>query len=178
MPTRSWTRRFERWLEPFLEAFAYKKQRHWAPVYLEGLLRPGRRKSVEPMAERVAPGEVQQLHNFVSTSRWDIAPVEKVLVVKATAMVGGPEAHRVVDDTALVKKGTHSVGVARQYCGELGKRTGWGHPSAARSRGSANVPGSWPGSCLGRCSQRSTSCLPRNSMKSTTRSVGETGSPF
>jgi len=65
---------------------------------------------------------VQQLHNFVSTSRWDIAPVEKVLVAKANELVGGPEAHLIVDDTALVKKGTHSVGVAHQYCGELGKR--------------------------------------------------------
>ena len=124
MPSRSRSsmKSFERWLEPFLEAFSYKKQRHWAPVYLEGLLRPGRRKSVEPMAERVAPGEVQQLHNFVSTSRWDVAPVEKVLIAKANEMVGDPEAHLIVDDTALVKKGRHSVGVAHQYCGELGKR--------------------------------------------------------
>ena len=120
--SRSWLKPLERWLEPFLEAFSYAKQRHWAPVYLEGLLRPGRRKSVEPMAERVAPGEVQQLHNFVSTSRWDAAPVERVLVDKAQALVGGPRAHLIVDDTALVKKGKHSVGVARQYCGELGKR--------------------------------------------------------
>ncbi len=120
--SRIWSRAFPQWLEPFLEAFSYKKQRHWAPVYLEGLMRSGRRKSVEPMAERVAPGEVQQLHNFVSTSRWEIAPVQKVLTAKATAMVGGPGAHLIVDDTALVKKGRHWVGVARQYCGELGKR--------------------------------------------------------
>ncbi len=118
--SRSSMKSFERWLEPFLESFSYKKQRHWAPIYLEGLLRPGRRNSVEPMAERVAPGEVQQLHNFVSTSRWDVAPVQKVLVVKANEMVGDPGAHLIVDDTALVKSGTHSVGVARQYCGELG----------------------------------------------------------
>ncbi len=120
--SRTWSRTFPRWLEPFLEAFSYKKQRHWAPVYLEGLMRPGRRKSVEPMAGRVAPGEVQQLHHFVSTSRWDIEPAQKVLVLKANAMVGGSRAHLIVDDTALVKKGAHSVGVARQYCGELGKR--------------------------------------------------------
>ena len=112
--SRSWLKPLERWLEPFLEAFSYSKQRHWAPLYLEGLLRPGRRKSVEPMAERVAPGEVQQLHNFVSTSRWDVVPVEKVLVAKANEMVGDPGAHLIVDDTALVKKGTHSVGLGKR----------------------------------------------------------------
>lgn len=118
----SWAIGMERWLAPFLEVMNHKKQRHWAPVYVEGLLKPGRRKSVEPMAERVAPGEVQQLHNFVSTSQWDPAPLERVLVQKAEAMVGGSKAHLIVDDTALVKKGRHSVGVAHQYCGELGKR--------------------------------------------------------
>ena len=118
----SWTHELERWLAPFLEVLNHKKQRLWAPVYVEGLLEPGRRKSVEPMAERVAPGEVQQLHNFVSTSPWDPGPLQKVLVQKAEAMVGGPKAHLIVDDTALVKKGRHSVGVAHQYCGELGKK--------------------------------------------------------
>ena len=122
--SRSWSKDFERWLAPFLQALSHKKQRRWAPLYIGGLLRPGRRKSVEPMAERVAPGQVQQLHNFVSTSRWDPAPLERALVDKAEAMVGGPQAHLIIDDTALVKKGKHSVGVARQYCGELGKRAG------------------------------------------------------
>jgi SRSO17 transposase len=112
----------ERWLAPFLEVLKHKQQRRWGPLYIEGLLRPGRRKSVEPMAGRVAPGEVQQLHNFVSTSRWDPAPLERVLVQKAQVLVGGPKAHLIVDDTALVKKGRHSAGVAHQYCGELGKR--------------------------------------------------------
>jgi SRSO17 transposase len=121
-PSRSWLEELKLWLAPFLEALSHKKQRRWAPFYVEGLLRPGRRKSVEPMAERVAPGEVQQLHNFVSTSRWDGAPLGRVLTRKAEAMVGGPSAHLIVDDTALVKKGKHSVGVAHQYCGELGKK--------------------------------------------------------
>jgi SRSO17 transposase len=118
----SWTRELEGWLAPFLEALSHKKQRLWAPVYVEGLLRPGRRKSVEPMAERVAPGEVQQVHNFVSTSRWDPSPLLEVLAQKGQALEGGPKAHLIVDDTALVKKGRHSVGVAHQYCGELGKK--------------------------------------------------------
>ena len=112
----------ERWLEPFLRRPRRKAQRRWAPFYLKGLILPGERKSVEPMAARVAPGDVQQLHHFVSTSPWMAAPLEGELVRTAERLVGGPEAALVVDDTALVKQGKHSVGVQRQYCGQLGKR--------------------------------------------------------
>jgi SRSO17 transposase len=128
-------------LEPFLAALGHKAQRRWAPVYLRGLLGPGERKSVEPMASRVAPGEVQQLHHFVSTSAWDPVPLEAVLVKKAQALVGGPRAVLIIDDTALVKQGTHSVGVARQYCGELGKKANCQSVvSLTLSRGEVPVP--------------------------------------
>jgi SRSO17 transposase len=86
------------------------------------LIGPGERKSVEPMAARVAPGEVQQLHHFVSGSPWSVAPLEAVLAAKADELVGGPDAALVIDDTGMPKQGRHSVGVARQYCGQLGKR--------------------------------------------------------
>ncbi|HYH36956.1 MAG TPA: IS701 family transposase [Azospirillum sp.] len=118
----AWTADLERWLAPFLERLAYPAQRHWAPLYIAGLLAPGERKSLEPLASRVAPGQLQQLHHFLSTSRWDPAPLEEELVRHAQALVGGPDAVLVVDDTALVKKGEHSVGVAHQYCGQLGKQ--------------------------------------------------------
>jgi SRSO17 transposase len=103
-------------------ATAARAQRRWAPFYLKGLILPGERKSIEPMAARVAPGDVQQLHHFVSTSPWATAPVEEELVRAADRLVGGSDAVLVVDDTALVKQGRHSVGVKRQYCGQLGKR--------------------------------------------------------
>ena len=74
------------------------------------------------MAARVVPGDVQQLHHFVSTSPWETAPLEDELVKAADRLVGGPDAVLVVDDTALVKQGKHSVGVKRQYCGQLGKK--------------------------------------------------------
>jgi SRSO17 transposase len=90
-------------------------------LYLRGLIGPGDRKSVEPMAARVAPGEFQQLHHFISTSTWDTGPIEDVLLEKADALVGGDDAHLIVDDTCSPKKGVHSVGVAHQYCGQLGK---------------------------------------------------------
>src|SRR3712207_2433279 len=74
------------------------------------------------MAARVAPDDTQQLHHFVATSPWATAPLEDELVRAADRLVGGPDAVLVVDDTALVKQGRHSVGVARQYCGQLGKK--------------------------------------------------------
>jgi SRSO17 transposase len=117
-----WEQRLEDWLEPFLKAYANRKQGLWAPLYLRGLLGEGRRKSVEPLAERVAPGQTQQIHHFVSTSKWALEPQERLLVHKANGLVGGKDALLIVDDTALVKKGRHSAGVGHQYCGELGKK--------------------------------------------------------
>ena len=110
------------WLEPFLAALGRSEQRHWAPLYLRGLLGDGARKSVEPMAERVCPGQTQQLHHFVCTSPWACEPLEQVLRQRADALVGGDDAVLIVDDTACPKQGRHSVGVKRQYCGVLGKQ--------------------------------------------------------
>src|SRR6476661_8513155 len=117
-----WEVELERWLEPFVAGLRRQAQRRWASFYLKGLILPGERKSVEPMAARVAPADTQQLHHFVSTSPWATAPLEDELVKAADRLVGGPDAALVVDDTALVKQGRHSVGVKRQYCGQLGKK--------------------------------------------------------
>jgi len=89
---------------------------------MRGLLGPGDRKSVEPMAGRVAPGDHEQLHHFIASSVWDTAPLWDVLASKVNDLVGGATAHLIVDDTAIPKKGKHSVGVAHQYCGQLGKQ--------------------------------------------------------
>src|SRR5215218_3461359 len=117
-----WEGELERWLAPFLAALNREAQRRWAPVYLKGLLLPGERKSVEPLAARVAPGDTEQLHHFISGSPWATGPLEAVLTTQADRLVGGPDTVLVIDDTALPKQGRHSVGVARQYCGALGKR--------------------------------------------------------
>src|SRR3954465_12376421 len=119
--TKRWEDELERWLEPFLQRLRRQAQRRWAPFYLKGLILPGERKSVEPMAARLAPADTQQLHHFVSTSPWATAPLEEELVEAADRLVGGPDAMLVVDDTVLVKQGRHSVGVKRPYCGQLGK---------------------------------------------------------
>ena len=116
-----WEAELGRWLEPFLAGLRRRAQRHWAPFYLKGLILPGERTSIEPMAARVAPADTQQLHHFVSTSPWPTAPLEEELVKAADRLVGGADAVLVVDDTALVKQGRHSVGVKRQYCCQLGK---------------------------------------------------------
>jgi SRSO17 transposase len=95
--------------------------------YCTGLLLPGERKSVEPIASIVAPARVsaehQSLLHFVGQSAWsDDAMLAKVRELAAPAFEaqGGVEAW-IVDDTGFQKKGSHSVGVARQYCGRLGK---------------------------------------------------------
>ncbi len=117
-----WQNDLRVWLEPFLAALGRSEQRQWAPLYVQGLLADGARKSVEPMAERVCPGQTQQLHHFVATSPWACEPLQRVLRHRADALVGGDGAVLIVDDTALLKQGRHSVGVKHQYCGLLGKQ--------------------------------------------------------
>jgi SRSO17 transposase len=96
--------------------------------YCTGLLLPGERKSVEPMAARLAPDKVRQmhqsLHHLVATAPWsDESILEQVRGYVLTAMKSkGPVQAWIVDDTGFPKKGTHSVGVTRQYCGQVGKQ--------------------------------------------------------
>src|SRR5262249_31372829 len=82
---------------------------------------PGDRKSIQPMAKRLALGECDQLHHFIAAGVWDATPVERELLIQAGRLVGGDDAVLVIDDTAIPKKGTHSVGVAAQYASALGK---------------------------------------------------------
>ncbi len=85
-----WEQELARWVTPFLQALGHKARRRWAPVYLQGLLGPGERKSVQPMAARVAPDDHEQLHHFIATSAWAPAPLEAALVREAQRRVGGP----------------------------------------------------------------------------------------
>ena len=116
-----WTGELGRWLEPFLARLGHKARRRMCPLYIAGPIGPGERKSVQPMAERLAPGEYDQLHHFVSAGVWDAVPLEVELLIQADRLVGGRDAVLVIDDTALPKKGKHSVGVAPQYASSLGK---------------------------------------------------------
>ena len=116
-----WEVDLTRWLKPFLDRLGHKARRRMCPLYVAGLIGPGDRKSVQPMAERLAPGDYDQLHHFVAAGIWDAAPLEKELLVQADKLVGGSDAVMVIDDTAAPKKGKHSVGVASQYASALGK---------------------------------------------------------
>src|SRR5918998_853321 len=112
----------DRWLAPFLAVLGHKRRRTWAPLHPRGLLGAGGRKSLPPMAARLGlPGHDQPQHSIAGPA-WDDAPLWRVLAERADRLVGGPGAALVVDDTALPKKGTLSVGVERQYCGQLGKK--------------------------------------------------------
>lgn len=121
-------RRFEEYVER-LDAVIGHADRH-GPLraYLSGLLLPGERKSVEPMAARIEPRRVrarhQSMHHFVATAPWEEREVLRVSRDYALEQLErhGPVQAWVVDDTGMPKKGIHSVGVARQYCGQLGKQ--------------------------------------------------------
>jgi SRSO17 transposase len=119
--TSDWKEELGRFLKPFLARLGHKARRQMCPLYVSGLIGPGDRKSIQPMAERLALGEYDQLHHFIADGVWDAAPVETELLVQADRLIGGSDAVLVVDDTAIPKKGTHSVGVASQYCSALGK---------------------------------------------------------
>ena len=116
-----WEDELGRWLKPFLDRLGHKARRRMCPLYVSGLIGPGDRKSVQPMAARLAPGDYDQLHHFIADGVWDAAPLESELLIQADRLVGGQDAVLVIDDTALPKKGERSVGVAPQYASALGK---------------------------------------------------------
>jgi SRSO17 transposase len=113
--------------EDLFQSFPRKDQRRWGHSYLRGLLLDGRRKSIQPMAARLARGDPeadadaleQALQQFVNQSPWDPVPVRRRLAERMTAAIG--PAAWVIDDTGFPKFGRWSVGVAPQYCGALGK---------------------------------------------------------
>jgi SRSO17 transposase len=117
----NWQADLERWLAPFVGALRHKTRARMCPAYVAGLIGPGDRKSVQPMAARAGTVSYDQLHHFVASGVWDAAPLEAALLAEADRQVGANDAWLIVDDTALPKKGSHSVGVAAQYASVLGK---------------------------------------------------------
>jgi SRSO17 transposase len=123
-----WEERFGSYVERLGSVLGHADRRGPLRAYATGLLLPGERKSVEPMAARVEPFRVgaahQSLHHFVAKAAWDDAAV--LAAVRGHVLPAmrehGPVRAWLVDDTGLPKKGKLSVGVARQYCGQVGKR--------------------------------------------------------
>lgn len=95
------------------------ERRGWARKYLEGLLLDGERKSIEPMAARVG-ADVQALRQFAGQSPWAVEEVQRALAHQVVDTLSEPQVW-MIDETSFPKAGTASVGVARQYCGALGK---------------------------------------------------------
>ena len=114
---------FERYIAHLSEGLGHADRHAGLKGYCTGLMPPLARKSVEPMAAGLEPLRVsarhQALHHFVAKSEWSDAVVREWV---APALALQQECYWIVGDTGVPKKGKHSVGVARQYCGQLGKQ--------------------------------------------------------
>src|SRR6202167_1787911 len=120
--------RVQAYLDGLTETAGHADRRVPMENYTKALMLPIERKSIEPMAARLAPGNVRQmhqsLHHIVADAAWSDAAVLRQ--VRSQVLPAMTRKHAlaawIVDDTGLPKKGTHPVGVARQYCGQLGKQ--------------------------------------------------------
>src|SRR5437763_17165004 len=116
-------KRFQQYVDGLAGVLGHADRHEPLRLYTTGLLLPGERKSVEPIAARLDPRHVrsrhQSLHHFVAEADWDDMAV--LAAVRDYALPAlqqqGPIQAWMVDDTSLPKKGTHSVGVTHQYCG-------------------------------------------------------------
>jgi len=119
---------FARYVEELVSVIGHADRVGPFRDYCTGLVMPGERKSVEPMAAITAPGRTaaqhQSLLHFVGQGAWsDDAVLTKVRqMVLPQITRDGPIEAWIIDDTGIAKKGQHSVGVSHQYCGQLGKQ--------------------------------------------------------
>ena len=121
-------KRFAAYVDYLASAAGHEDRQTPLKDYCKGLLLPGERKSIEPMAARLDPTRVQpmrqSLHHLVAKAPWS----DEVMLGEIQSQVlpvmekHGPVVAWIVDDTGFPKKGKHSVGVARQYCGQVGKQ--------------------------------------------------------
>jgi SRSO17 transposase len=137
-------------MEGLAEAAGHADRHTPLKNYCKGLLLPGDRKSIEPMAARMAPGNVrrmhQSLHHLVADAPWSdeemLAQVRREVLPSMQRQ--GPVVAWIVDDTGFPKQGKHSVGVARQYCGQVGKQDNCqATVSLSVSTWSASLPVGW-----------------------------------
>jgi len=120
--------RFSAYVEGLVSVIGHKDRARPLHDYCVGLMLPCERKSVEPMAAVTAPSRTaaqhQSLLHFVGEGRWSdekvLAKVREIVLPEVERH--GPINAWIIDDTAFPKQGRHSVGVARQYCGQLGKQ--------------------------------------------------------
>src|SRR6266568_1371500 len=141
---------FKDFMLPLTVPLGRSERRIAATQYVEGLLLPGKRKSIEPMAARL-DFDAQRLQQFIKDSPWEEQAVWKVIRQEVAPHLEPMDAW-IVDETGWPKQGRHSVGVSHQYCGALGKQAncqvsvelavsdGW---VAAPMAGRLYLPESW-----------------------------------
>jgi SRSO17 transposase len=143
-------RRFAAYIEGLADAAGHADRHIPLKNYCTGLLLDGERKSIEPMAARLAPDNVrrlhQSLHHLIADAPWDdeemLAQVRKAVLPAMQKHI--PVVAWIVDDTGFPKQGRHSVGVARQYCGQIGKHDNCqAAVSLSLSTWSSSLPVAW-----------------------------------
>jgi SRSO17 transposase len=104
-----WRADLEEWLAPYLEGLGNKtRRRMWA--YIAGLIGPGDRKSIQPMAARSDAVSYDRLHHFIGAGLWDSAPLEATLWSQANELVGGDKAWLIIDTLRCQKRARHPLG--------------------------------------------------------------------
>ena len=120
-----WCPRLGNFLRPYTRCWRvgarFRNTERNAQQYLAGLLLPGGRKSMQPMARRVPGADADRLQNFLTDSPWNAEEVQATLVRQIGERFADPDGLLALDDTEFLKQGSASVGVAHQYCGSLGK---------------------------------------------------------
>lgn len=145
--SRSLEGRLEEYCDAVVNLLKHADRDRPARWYMKGLMLPGERKSIEPMAARVQPQNVrsahQSMHHLVAEAPWSDEALLQAVAERVLPKLATTEAplRWMVDDTGFPKKGKHSVGVARQYCGQTGQRD---NCRVAVSLSIGNVHGSLP----------------------------------
>jgi SRSO17 transposase len=107
--------------EAFRDCFTRREPREHFVRYMVGQFSPLERKSIEPMALEVDRGDVRGMQRFISDDAWNADQMRRIYNQLVDDDIGAPNGVVIVDQSWFAKKGTASVGVARQYCGSLGK---------------------------------------------------------
>jgi len=105
----------------FADLYYRVEQAHWGQMYLEGLMAPIPSKSIQPMAMALEEGNIQAMQQFISQGQWQDEKLLRKHWQLVDETLGEEDGVWITDSSGFPKQGTHSVGVARQWCGELGK---------------------------------------------------------
>jgi len=97
------------------------EQAHWGHMYLQGLMAPIESKAIQPMAMALEGGDIQAMQQFIGQGQWQDEKLLKKHWQLVNETLGEEDGVWIVDGSGFPKKGDHSVGVARQWCGQLGK---------------------------------------------------------